>query len=742
MLISQLQKTTDCIFIFPPCSESPDSSFNYHLGSAYIISYLNTQGVDARQYIHRDPVNLKTCIAEILGLKPRVAGFTVYDSNYSVAALIAGEIRKSSPQTSIVFGGPCPSVHYGFIMNSCAFVDACFINEAEENFLEFMKQLSSEDFNFDKTDFSGIQGITYRQSGKIFGNHENRTLRNHSISSYYLDSYPSPYLGEIIPATEAHNTGIITARGCNQNCIYCNCAVLSNRRISAHSVDRVISEIEYISPHQKGNQILTFQDDTFTLITKRAAEICNAIIRQHIKVRLACITRCDCIDEALLDLMKEAGFVSLTFSLESVNPITLRRIGKVRPAEEILSDNLEKEEKFIENFDRMAAYAKKIGFQNIVTSIMVGLPGETLSEANRTVEFVENNKNIDQYAHNFLKIFRGTPIYSNYEKYGYKIRYINGNPIFLKMNYPVDVIRKVYISPKSHLHSKKKENDKSTLSILSLSVKDIKSAGFTSIILQSDHVSEKLVNWLKDVLSINGIIIQIYSGEKPMKRLSDRNYEKLTRYSSPSLNIRNYFLKEIKDASLLLSSESVLLKSCEEDDNIKICSFEYFRSRLDEPEANFLKTFCRETDYNDSVSACSFLRDTGMEKDPLTFLTRKKILPNFASLCKWTRENANCVNRSTLIINDRSEVRFCWQGNVSGLVGQPYRELISSLESEMNNAKTRRKCDMCKEESNCVKCPFPFPLPEMEYCTAKRISNVGQTAELIYALDQVKQFFC
>jgi radical SAM superfamily enzyme YgiQ (UPF0313 family) len=733
-----LQKTSDCLFVFSPDSESQGNFFDYHLGSAYIISYLKSNGFHAQQLIHKDPVNLGNCIKEILDFRAKIVGFTVYDTNFNISALIAGQIKKLSPGTLIVFGGPCPSVHFDFIMSTYSFVDVCFLNESEETFLQFITALEQTKFNIEKADLTGIKGISYRYAENVYNNPENQILRENFEFLNYLDKYPSPFLSGIIPGTEGYSTGILTARGCNQNCVYCNCAVLSKKRFSTHSVDRVIGELDFISRHMEGNQVLTFQDDAFTLIPQRAGEICNAIINNKIKVRLGCITRCDCVNETLLDQMKEAGFVSIGFSLESANPQTLRRIGKVHVAEDIPSHGFEKEIRFIESLDRVTSYAKKIGIESIVASIMVGLPGETVSEARRTIEAIDRNKNIDHYAHNFLTIFKGTPLFANYEKYGYKIRYIDNNPIFSKVTYPADVVRKVYISPKSNLHQLKRYNDKSTLGILSLTCEKNKTEnGFRNVILKSDRVNSRFVNWLKDILAINGTIIQIYSNKESLTRLANRNYKTLIKCSSPTLNIRNYCFMETKDGLFLLSSQSLLLKS--ENDNIKICDFKYTISNLNDSDVNFMKTLCREANYSDSVSAYSYMRKISRKKHPFSYLINIRALPYFANMCKWTKELSNCKNRSTLIINDKSEIRFCWYGTKIGTIGQSYDEIIHSFESVKNEILARRKCSLCKVSSKCIKCLFPFPLPEREYCINKNSMDVTHVAELIIGLDQIKQ---
>jgi radical SAM superfamily enzyme YgiQ (UPF0313 family) len=735
-----MKKPLVCLFIFAPGNESQGNCFDYHLGSSYIISYLKINGFQTRQFIHTDHVNLNNCVKEILDYNARIVGFTVYDSNFNISVLIARKIKKTSPETVIVFGGPCPSVHSDFIMGTYSFIDVCFLNESEETFLQFTTELAQTKFIFQKTDLKGIKGITYRQDEIIFTNPENYQIRPSSVSTNYLDKYPSPYLNGVIPGKEGHNTGIITARGCNQNCVFCNCAVLSKKRFSTHSVDRVTEELDFISRHMDANKILTFQDDAFTLIPQRAGQICNAIIKNKIKIHLGCITRCDYVDESLLDQMKEAGFVSIAFSLESANPETLRRIGKVHVAEDTPSHDFKKEMKFIESLDRVTTYAKKIGIESIFVSIMLGLPGETIIEARRTIEAIDMNKSIDHYAHNFLGIFKGTPLFANYKKYGYKIRYINNNPIYPKVIYPVDVVRDVNISPKSNLHQLKKQNDKNTLAILSLNSEKNKTGnGFRNVVLQSDYVNINFVNWLKNILTINGTIIHIYSNKESLSRLAGRNQKIFIKYFSPSLNIRNYYLKETTNGLLLLSSQSLLLKSENESENIKICDFEYVRSNLNNSDVNFMRTLCREADCKDSSSAFSFLCKINREKNPFSYLTNMKALPYFANLCKWTRDLSNCENRNTLIINDKSEIRLCWYGNSLGTVGQSFNEIINRFEKEKYEISGRRKCSQCKVNDKCIKCSSPFPLQETAYCLNKNLRDVTRAAELVIGLDQIKQ---
>ena len=261
---------------------------------------------------------------------------------------------------------------------------------------------------------------------------------------------------------------------------------------------------------------------------------------------------------------------------------------------------------------------------------------------------------------------------------------------------------------------------------------------FMNIILQSDHVNAGLVSWLKEVLAINGTIVQIYSDKKSLEKFADTNYELYIKYLSPTFKILNYCFHKTKYGMSMVSSNTLLIKA-KETDNIMINNFGFTRSNLKNPNINFMNYLCLESDYGDSGNAYSFLDKISRIKHPFSYLINIRALPYFANLCKWTSSLSNCQNRSTLIINDRSELRLCWYGSLTGIVGDTYDEIINNLESEKNNVLDRRKCRKCDVSNKCIKCPSPFPLTDNEYCSNKVSTDVTHVADLIAGLDQIKQ---
>ncbi|OFY68467.1 MAG: hypothetical protein A2V64_00120 [Bacteroidetes bacterium RBG_13_43_22] len=730
----------DCAFIFPPGGGFESNFFFYNIGSAYIISFLRQHGYKAEQYVCREHINLENCVKEIIITNPRVVGFTVFNTNFLTSILIARQIRAISPKIIIVFGGPAATSYSEFILNRYPFIDACFRNEGEETFLQFLSRLTESKFDFVKTDLGNIKGVTYRYEDSVIINPDSNILAENSIFQDYLDKYPSPYLSGIIPGADAFTTGLLTARGCNQHCIYCNCAVLSKRKITTHSVERVISELDYLSGYSDEGRVLNFYDDAFSLIQQRAKTICKTIIENRIRISLSCITRCDCADEELLDLMKEAGFISIAFSLESATPKILRIIGKVHKAEDNPSDALEKETMFIEKFGKMTAYAKKIGIRKVFSSVMTGLPGETLEEANKTIEKIDSCHDIDSYSQNLFTIYHGTPLYDTYRKYGYKVDFPDNNPVFSRTIYPDDVVYKVKISSKSQFHETQKSLHNSTLRILSLAhEKNCKKGWFNNVILFSDTADRDFVDWLKMILAINGTIIQIYSDETALSGNSDKNHENYIRYCTPSLNIRDCYLE--RDGNLLLVCyRSPLLRSVKEKIVMKICDFKHVKTNLTNPEVDFIKVMCKESDSNDAGLAYTYFSEVKKEKDLFNYLINKKPFPYFANLCKWTKDLANCSEKNTLFVNDRSEVRLCWYGQNIGKAGQTYNTLIKNFEYYQQMISEQRKCNICNAKDHCNKCISPFPLSDEEFCSRQIGNDISSVAELYRSVDAFKQY--
>ena len=180
-------------------------------------------------------------------------------------------------------------------------------------------------------------------------------------------------------------TPITTTRGCCFNCTFCSGHLTQGKKIRYRSVDNVVEEIKLI--HDYGIDYLVFEDDTFGVHTKRTYELLDAMSNLPFKIKCEGMTRANLATEELLTKMKKAGFVRLSFGIESGN-------------QEILN-NVKKGTK-LEDYRKAFKLAKKIGFETR-GSIIIGLPGETVKTIKNTIKFI---KSLDLYQ---VYINIGTP---------------------------------------------------------------------------------------------------------------------------------------------------------------------------------------------------------------------------------------------------------------------------------------------------------------------------------------------
>jgi len=118
---------------------------------------------------------------------------------------------------------------------------------------------------------------------------------------------------------------LLASRSCPEFCTYCPHRITAAYR--ARSVENVFAEIEHLND-EYGRVNLVFRDPLFTEQRERSMELAEKMIRKGVKVHYECETRLDDLDTDLLDLLYEAGLRRITFGVESVDPQTLKRVGR------------------------------------------------------------------------------------------------------------------------------------------------------------------------------------------------------------------------------------------------------------------------------------------------------------------------------------------------------------------------------------------------------------------------------
>jgi len=127
---------------------------------------------------------------------------------------------------------------------------------------------------------------------------------------------------------------VMTSRSCPYQCTFCASKSVFGNKIRMRSAENVVKELKELKEKFGVNTIL-FVDDCFTLAPERVEQICKLMIKEELNMSWWIDTRCDNVNEEMLELMKRAGLKFVVYGVESGSPSILRRIEKDISIEQI-----------------------------------------------------------------------------------------------------------------------------------------------------------------------------------------------------------------------------------------------------------------------------------------------------------------------------------------------------------------------------------------------------------------------
>jgi anaerobic magnesium-protoporphyrin IX monomethyl ester cyclase len=230
-----------------------------------------------------------------------------------------------------------------------------------------------------------IPNVMFMQDGKI--------ISTPKRSFHELDSIPfiSPFFAE----QKDGPAFILTARGCQYHCVFCDRNVLWGGGVRNRSVENVLEEIQEVVSKYHVREI-RFLDEDLAADRKRLARLCDGMRRMTGEFKWECSACVNSVSKELLLLMGHSRCGCIDFGMESASPNVLRRIGKRYSRQDIL------------NAVRWARAA------NIQVEMMVtmGNPHETDSDKYLTLSLLkELGREIDSITTNRLVILPGTPLF-------------------------------------------------------------------------------------------------------------------------------------------------------------------------------------------------------------------------------------------------------------------------------------------------------------------------------------------
>ena len=355
----------------------------------------------------------KTCadvIDDLRKFEPDVIGMTANTPFYHVAVDWSIKLKDVFPSCQMVIGGQ----HITVLKEDAMLgkFDVGFLGEVEESFPEFLRYYEK---NKNPAEWAAeVNGIIYRKEDNTFIN------TGQANPLYDVDTMPVPArhlldMSQYTLGTEKRGfqrmTSIQTVRGCPFKCTFCSTKVFGKnfrRRSAKLVIEEIIECVEkYNSEH------FMFLDDTLTMHKKHFMGICEEILQAKKngelpeRITFEGSTRANVMDEEIAEIMSKAGFIRLSFGLESVD-VVIRKLMKKQVKLETYIDAYKLTDKY--------------GIET-VTSTMIGYPGESHQSIKKTLSFLRWLKRVKRANLSITVPYPGTEIYEwvKEEKYGLKL---------------------------------------------------------------------------------------------------------------------------------------------------------------------------------------------------------------------------------------------------------------------------------------------------------------------------------
>lgn len=337
--------------------------------------------------------NIKRYAEYICSLGLPFVGFPLYQSNNFFVRELAREIRTICPTQRIIVGGPTVSTS-NLLQDSLpsALITVAITGFGEYAVYDILRAYEKYGYNYlDYLDVTKKDGYLMYEKRGMFETLPFPKYREFDFSKYDLDY------------NNKRSVNLLMSRGCRNRCIYCIDWKISPY-ISLKS-NTIVNAMKY---HVKKNKVgfFYFTDQAINNNSLELLKTCKKIIRKNLTFLWEAnfVIKDDPNNERLIPLMTKAGCFSLIVGLESGSNEILQSMNK----------------HFLINY---AAKQIRLMHENgikVKLNLMVGFPGETDEDFQRTLDFITENKDYITAVTSISPFFLlpGTVIAQLHKKYG------------------------------------------------------------------------------------------------------------------------------------------------------------------------------------------------------------------------------------------------------------------------------------------------------------------------------------
>ncbi len=363
------------IRVLPVCRD-----FDPPLGLGMVIAYAKAYhdgALEEHYHFRTDWFWSDDSYVEKFSAEPAVYLFSNYMWNHKANLDLSEQIKKRSPMSVIIHGGPDTPQYPGDDQNhfnNFPSVDVIVRGEGEATLAETLDKLRQVDFSADTLDLTpltGVDGICFRGPDAMVRNDDRDRIKE-------LDIIPSPLLtGLFDPYLDIPDLPwlIETNRGCPYGCTFCDWGSATKSRIRKFDLERVYAEIDYTAKARASNLGVT--DANFGIF-ERDVDISQYVADKHVATGHPVTFGANFAKNTkkhlrhIIEIMGEVGMFSQgTLSLQTMDAGTLKEIRRT---------NIK-----TEKYDDLAEEMRAAGLP-LMIELMFGLPGSTLESVKNDLQ--------------------------------------------------------------------------------------------------------------------------------------------------------------------------------------------------------------------------------------------------------------------------------------------------------------------------------------------------------------------
>lgn len=344
------------------------------LGALSLATSLRREGHEAR-VLDLFPGDDDFALQRILAFRPDCIGYSIETPAYARISRFHRQLRHALPKAIYCAGGAHATARPKQVLESLH-LDFIMRGEADQTFPLLLNE--GPLVNWSTTP---VPGVAWLEDGVFHSRGPTPRVENLDslpiIDRSLVYDYPFYLLppGNIRGLVRPGTATLIASRGCSNSCAFCASHTVGGVRHRRRSIPHLLTEIRHLESRFNVSAVY-FADDSFTAKRDWVLDFCRAIARHHPRLRWACQSRADRIDQEVAAAMRGAGCVQVDMGVESADPQLLLRLRKGESVEQITT----------------AARIIRANKMRLLCSFVVGSPGESWESIETTRRLITRIK--------------------------------------------------------------------------------------------------------------------------------------------------------------------------------------------------------------------------------------------------------------------------------------------------------------------------------------------------------------